>query len=70
MKDEKLVEYSIFDGSKIKSFLVGNPSSKSVIIVIQEIWGLTNFIRNYSTKLASMGFLALAPHLYSRSEEN
>ncbi|MGC8645049.1 MAG: dienelactone hydrolase family protein [Thermoplasmata archaeon] len=66
---EEIVEYETFDGSDVTSFLVGERDSRAVIMVIQEIWGLTNFIKKYSRKLAALGFLVLAPHLYSRKEE-
>jgi len=66
---EGIVEYTTFDGSGITSFLAGERDSRAAIIVIQEIWGLTSFIKKYSRKLASLGFLVLAPHLYSRREE-
>lgn len=69
MQEGESIEYPTFDGSFVKAFLVGDRSSKSAIIVIQEIWGLSNFIKSYSTRLSSMGFLVLAPHLYSRKEE-
>ncbi len=69
MESEEMIEYKTFDGSEVKAFLVGNRQSKSGIIVIQEIWGLTNFIKNYSRRLAQEGHLVLAPHLYSRREE-
>ena len=69
MDEGETIEYPTFDGSNVKSFLVGNRNSKSAIIVIQEIWGLTNFIKNYSRRLSSLGFLVIAPHLYSRKEE-
>jgi Dienelactone hydrolase and related enzymes len=66
---EEMIEYPSFDGSTVKALLVGDKGSKSAVIVIQEIWGLTNFIKNYSRKLSSQGHLVLAPHLYSRKEE-
>ncbi|MEM4089945.1 MAG: dienelactone hydrolase family protein [Thermoplasmatales archaeon] len=66
---EEIIEYTTFDGSKVMSFLAGERESKAAVIVIQEIWGLTNFIKSYSRRLASLGFLVLAPHLYSREEE-
>ena len=69
MEREESIEYPTFDGSSVKSFLVGDRNSKSAVIVIQEIWGLSNFIKNYSRRLSSLGFLVLAPHLYSRKEE-
>ncbi len=69
MQNRELIEYPTFDGSTVRSFLTGNNKSKGAVIVIQEIWGLTNFIKSYSNRLASLGFLVLAPHLYSRKEE-
>ncbi|MEM4771881.1 MAG: dienelactone hydrolase family protein [Thermoplasmatales archaeon] len=68
--NEEIIEYDTFDGSKIRSFLVGERESRAAIVVIQEIWGLTNFIKNYSRRLSSDGFLVLAPHLYSRKDED
>lgn len=70
MNHEETVEYESFDSSKVRSFLVGDDSSKRSIMVIQEIWGLTNFIKKYSKDVASLGYLVLAPHLYSRQGEN
>ncbi|MCL4446952.1 MAG: dienelactone hydrolase family protein [Thermoplasmatales archaeon] len=69
MQDGEMIEYPTFDGTNVKAFLVGDKKSKSTIIVIQEIWGLTNYIKSYSKRLASQGHLVLAPHLYSRKEE-
>ena len=39
------------------------------IIVIQEIWGLTDFIRTVCRKLSKKGYTAIAPNLYSRKEQ-
>ncbi len=69
MKTEEMIEFPTFDGTKVKAFLAGDRESNRAIIVIQEIWGLTNFIKNYSRRLADDGYLVLAPHLYSRKEE-
>ncbi len=63
------IEYETFDGTKVQSLLTGDPDSGRAIIVIQEIWGLSNFIRSYSRRLSSLDFLVLAPHLYSRTDE-
>jgi len=70
MQEEEIIDYPTFDGALMRSFLTGNRKSRNAIIVIQEIWGLTNFIMDYSMKLSSLGFLVMAPHLYSRKEEN
>ncbi len=64
-----MIRYPTFDGTDVTAFMVGEKSSKGAILVIQEIWGLTNYIKNYSRRLASLGFLVIAPHLYSRRDE-
>lgn len=70
MDNGEMIRYPTFDGTDVSAFLVGEKNSRGAVIVIQEIWGLTNYIKNYSRRVASLGFLALAPHLYSRKEES
>jgi carboxymethylenebutenolidase len=36
------------------------------IVLLHEIWGLTDGIRTLSARLAACGFIAAAPHLYHR----
>ena len=35
------------------------------VVVIQEVWGLDDVMRRHCDRLASIGYLALAPNLYS-----
>ncbi|HLH85241.1 MAG TPA: dienelactone hydrolase family protein [Thermoplasmataceae archaeon] len=60
-----------FDGTDMKYFSAEPDDGKSHpgILVIQEIWGLTDFIRNFSRKLAQSGYVTFAPHLYSRKDQ-
>ncbi|MEM0158520.1 MAG: dienelactone hydrolase family protein [Thermoplasmataceae archaeon] len=60
-----------YDGSEMKFFKAEPADGKKHpgILVIQEIWGLTDFIRNFSRKMAKNGYVALAPHLYSRKDQ-
>jgi carboxymethylenebutenolidase len=54
-------------GAKIKAF-VAYPERKEkapVVIVIQEIFGLTDWIRSVADRLAEAGFIAIAPDLLS-----
>ena len=53
-------------GDKVKAFLA-EPSGKGPfpgIIVIQEWWGLTDWIKDNARRLAKQGYVALAPDLY------
>lgn len=38
------------------------------LVVLQEIFGVTDYIRGACSRLASLGYVALAPDLYSRIE--
>ncbi len=69
MNNGEIIEYTTFDGAKIESFLVGDKNSKGAVIIIQEIWGLTNFIKKYSRDVNALGYLVMAPNLYSRMDE-
>lgn len=66
------VQYKTFDDSQIRAHLAlpQNKDAGAGIIVIQEIFGLTDFIRGVADKLAEQGYIALAPHLYSRKEQD
>lgn len=67
---EENVTYRTFDGSEVRSYIARPDDNKKhpAIIVIQEIWGLTDFLRSVAKRLAEEGFVAMAPHLYSRKE--
>jgi carboxymethylenebutenolidase len=61
------VDIKASSGAPIKSFVV-YPASKDkapVVIVIQEIFGLTDWIRGVADQLAKEGFIAIAPDFMS-----
>lgn len=66
-------EYSIktHDGTDMKVFNARPDDGKEHpgVLVVMEIWGLTDFIRDVCKRLAENGYEALAPHLYSRKEQ-
>ena len=66
--EEKLIKYPSFDGKEVEGFLVTG-GNKAGIIVISEIWGITEYLRNVARRLAGLGFTALAPNLYSRDSD-
>jgi carboxymethylenebutenolidase len=55
------------NGTPIKSFVVypERPDKAPVVIVIQEIFGLTDWIRGVTDQLAKEGFIAIAPDFMS-----
>ncbi|QKQ99035.1 dienelactone hydrolase family protein [Metallosphaera tengchongensis] len=63
-----LVKYTSFDGKEVEAYLVRG-GGKAGIIVVSEIWGLTDYIRKVAERLAGLGYTAVAPNLYSRSSD-
>ncbi len=57
------------DGHEFAGHLVvPDAGSGPGIIVVQEIFGLTDYIKGVCTRLSDLGYVALAPALYSRLE--
>ena len=61
------VDLKLADGTKLLTWVV-YPESKAktgVVLVIHEIYGLTDWVRGVADQLAEDGFIALAPDLLS-----
>jgi carboxymethylenebutenolidase len=57
------------DGHEFAGHLVVPDSGSGAgMIVVQEIFGLTDYIKGVCTRLSELGYVALAPALYSRIE--
>ena len=56
------------DGTAMNAYLVRprEPGSYPGIIVIHEAWGVVEHIRDVARRFASLGYIALAPDLYTR----
>ena len=56
------------DGTAINAYLVRprDPGSYPGIIVIHEAWGVIEHIRDVTRRFANLGYIALAPDLYTR----
>ncbi|OWP55517.1 MAG: hypothetical protein B2I17_09450 [Thermoplasmatales archaeon B_DKE] len=50
---------SIPEGKPVKSF----------VVVVQEIWGMTDFLKSVAQRISKLGFAAVAPDLYSRKAQ-
>lgn len=70
--DSRDVRYKTHDNSEIRAHLAVPEvkTKRAGIIVIQEIFGLTDFISGVADRLAGQGYIALAPHLYSRKDQD
>ena len=64
----KMVSYEA-NGDVIRAYLVVPEGAKGLIptmLVVQEIWGLTDHLKDVTDRFAREGYVALAPDLYSR----
>ena len=70
MPREEYIRYKTSDRSELTAFQVTPDTPyRSAVIVIHEIFGITEFIRNITRRLACLGYLAVAPNLYSRKAD-
>lgn len=69
---EESAKFKGYDGAEMDAFIARPDDNKHhpAIIVIHEIWGLENQIKGVARRLASEGYVAIAPHLYSRQKEH
>lgn len=66
------VDVPVEGGTPVRSFIVYPERSDKapVVIVIHEIFGLTDWVRAVADQLAAEGFIAIAPDLLSGKGEN
>jgi carboxymethylenebutenolidase len=59
------------DGFKLGAYRADSASTaKAAIVVIQEIFGVNHHIRSVCDRLASGGYVAIAPAIFDRSQPN
>ena len=65
--NSKMIKYPGANGKEIEAFIAEPRDAKQApaIIVIHEIWGLDNHIKDVAERFAREGYVALAPHLFS-----
>src|SRR3989454_6907780 len=52
------------EGGTAKGYLASPEKPRGGVLVLHAWWGLNDFFRGYANRLASQGFLALAPDLH------
>lgn len=67
----QIVELKAQDGHQLDAY-VATPESEPIgaIVVVQEIFGINNSIRDVADGFAKEGFLAIAPAIFDRYEKN
>ncbi len=67
---ERLTQMVTFDGAdgKVPAYLAlpAGEGPRPAVIVIHEIFGLTDHIKDVANRFAAQGYVAFAPHLFSR----
>lgn len=63
------VDVPVKDGTTMPAFVArpGACTSAPGILVLQDQFGVTNFLRDTAVRFAKLGFIAIAPALYHRS---
>jgi carboxymethylenebutenolidase len=60
----KMIEFARPDGQSAPGYLTGPDSGAPGVVMIQEWWGATDYIKETADQLASAGFRVLVPDLY------
>ncbi|MEM1627524.1 MAG: dienelactone hydrolase family protein [Sulfolobaceae archaeon] len=58
-----------FDGNKIRVYIPDDNVRQNGVIVIHEIWGLEDHIKDVAGRFVKEGYFAVAPQLFSRQED-
>jgi carboxymethylenebutenolidase len=66
--DARDVRYVGYEGDGVDAYLVApsDPQNAAAVIVVHEIFGLNEHIRDVARRFAALGYYAIAPDLYSR----
>jgi carboxymethylenebutenolidase len=65
------ITFECFDGADMTAY-VATPKTKNrnpAIIIVHEAWGLNQQIKGVAERYAQQGFVAVAPHLFSRQKD-
>lgn len=60
------IELTASDGFKLAAYSAGPKAAKAGVVVIQEIFGVNNHIRNMCERFAAHGYAVIAPAVYDR----
>ncbi|MSO90563.1 MAG: dienelactone hydrolase family protein [Acetobacteraceae bacterium] len=60
------IELTASDGFKLAAYSAGPTAAKAGIVVIQEIFGVNNHIRNMCERFSAHGYAVVAPAVYDR----
>ena len=52
-----------YDGGEFPAYLISPEENKAAVILIEEIWGMNDHIRDVTERIALLGYTVLAPEL-------
>ena len=58
------------DGASASAYVAGDAAAERGLVIIQEVFGVNNHIRNVCERYAKEGYLAIAPALFDRVVKN
>ena len=64
------IQLTASDGHSLDAFIQENANSKGLVIVVQEIFGITQNILDTVERFAAAGYTAVAPAIYDRFEKD
>ena len=64
------IELSAADGHRFAAWTDGPAGARSGLVVVQEIFGVNNHMRNVCAAFAAAGYAVVAPALFDRTERN
>jgi len=65
---EDYITLTVSDGTQMSSYTAKPPASpKAGVIVLQEAYGVNDYIRRVADRIAAEGYLVVAPELFHRS---
>jgi carboxymethylenebutenolidase len=65
----ELIEIAVADGTKMPAHVArpAGPQTGPGVLVLQDAFGVTGFLRDVAARFAELGFTAIAPALYHRT---
>jgi carboxymethylenebutenolidase len=66
----EMIELTSADGHKFQAYATGDAKSPRALVVVQEIFGVNQHMRDVSDRLAKSGYYVISPAIFDRAERN
>jgi carboxymethylenebutenolidase len=65
-----MIELTASDGHKFQAYAAGDEKSGRALVIVQEIFGVNQHMREVADHLAGFGYYVLSPAVFDRAERN